>query len=104
MLGYPPYPKSPGEKYKRKFESKDNYEKLLRRVFNMSACVMSEDAVVYVRTDAREYTFNTTREILNDCFPEKKEKIKERPVSGGTQTSLYGNESQKPGEIDIVMT
>lgn len=104
MLGYPPYPKSPGEKYKRKFESQDNYEKLLRRVFNRSARVMSEDSVVYVRTDAREYTFNTTREILNDYFPRKDEKIIERPVSGETQTSLYGNKSQKPGEIDIVMT
>jgi DNA modification methylase len=103
MLGGPPYPKSPGEKYKRKFQSREVYKDLLQRVFSQAAQTLSEDAVVYVRTDAREYTFNTTREVLQSCFPEKDEEIKERPVSGETQTALYGNKSHKPGEIDIVM-
>lgn len=103
MLDGPPHPESPGEKYKRKFQSKTAYRELLRRVFGRAASMMTDDAVVYVRTDARKYTFNTTRDTLRECFPEKDEKIEEQPVSGETQTALYGDKSNKPGEVDIIM-
>lgn len=104
MLGGPAYPKSPKEKYKRKFESKEVYRKLLQSVFSHAADMMTDNAVVYVRTDAREYTLSTTLDILRACFPEKKESIKERPVSKKTQTALFGDNSEKPGEVDIIMT
>jgi hypothetical protein len=104
MLGEgPPYPESPGEKYKRKFQSKETYQNLLERVFTRSARVMTDDATVYVRTDAREYTFDTTRDVLRKCFPKKDEKLEEQPVSGETQTALYGDRTDKPGEFDIIM-
>jgi hypothetical protein len=64
---------------------------------------MTDDATVYVRTDAREYTFDTTRDVLRKCFPKKDEKLEEQPVSGETQTALYGDKTDKPGEFDIIM-
>ena len=65
---------------------------------------MSKEAVVVVRTDAREFTLSTTIEALQVAFPNKDLQEELRPVRGKTQTALYGDNSKKPGEVDIVMT
>jgi hypothetical protein len=65
---------------------------------------MAENSVIYVRTDAREFTLTTTREVLSQCFPSHKEQLIPRPVNGKTQTALFGDKSEKPGEMDILLT
>jgi len=104
LMGGPDRPCSPREKFKRKFESTEVYRDLLLSVFSTAASVMAKDATVYVRTDAREFTKQTTLEILRNCFPGWKEQIIDRPVIEETQTALYGDKSQKPGEVDIILT
>ena len=68
------------------------------------ASLMSKDATVVVRTDAREFTYSTTIETLKMAFPNKHLHEVCRPVKKKTQTTLYGDVSKKPGEIDIIMT
>lgn len=104
LLGGPDKPESLGEKYKGRFQSKENYEELLQNVFYSASEMMDRQSVVYVRTDAREFTQATTRSILKDCFPEWKETLIPQPFKGRTQTVLYGDFSSKPGEMDIVLT
>lgn len=104
LLGGPDHPSSLREKYKRKFESREVYRDLLLSVFSTSVSLMARDATIYVRTDAREFTKRTTLEVLRDCFPGWKEQIIDRPVLEETQTALYGDKSQKPGEVDIILT
>jgi hypothetical protein len=104
LMGGSDHPCSPGEKYKRKFESKAGYRELLLSVFSISAELMANRATVYVRTDAREFTRDTTLEVLHNCFPSWNEQIIDRPFPEETQTALYGDKSRKPGEIDIVLT
>jgi len=103
LLGGADRPKSTGEKHKRRFNSKEDYYKLLESVFSSCAKSMAERSTIYVRTDAREFTFNTTLEILKNCFPEHEVSIKPKPFKKKTQTELFGDTSKKPGEIDIIM-
>lgn len=104
LLGEEPEQKYNSDPNKNNFENKDYYRKLLHSVFSKSKNFLNEDAVIYVRTDAREFSKQTTIEVLNEVFGEtKKMTIIERPFTKRTQTALHGDKSQKPGEVDIIM-
>lgn len=104
MLGHAPCPYWKSGPWQRKFQSKSDYFYLLKNVFMASGLLMSEDAIVVVRTDARKFTYSTTVETLKMAFPNKHLNEIHRPVNKKTQTTLYGDFSKKPGEIDIIMT
>jgi len=103
MLGSANRPTWTGEKWRGKFESKIGYHDLLKTVFLGCSKVLKKNAIVYVRTDARSFTKETTFQILKDIFPKKRMEIIPRPLSKDTQTALYGDKSKKPGEIDIIL-
>jgi DNA modification methylase len=103
MLGGPPNPKAAGDRWQRKFASKTDYQNLLTTVFSKSAPLMRKGGTVYVRTDARSYTFDTTQECLLTAFKPKRIEIIPQPVKR-TQTALFKNSTKHPGEIDIVLT
>ena len=86
-----------------KFASKIEYEKLLKNVFSQCSRIMKKNSIIYVRTDARKFTFKTTLEALRAAFPKKSLKTYRRPFTKKTQTALYGDKSEKPGEIDIIL-
>ena len=104
MLGQRPSPRRRGGKWERRFESQSDYHKLLDGVFSGVAPLMSDDAIVVVRTDARQFTLSATIKALAVAFPNKTLKKEARPLSKKTQTALYGDTSKKPGEVDIIMT
>lgn len=91
------------EQWQKKFESKVAYYDLLKSVFGASKRFMCDKAVIYVRTDARQFTFDTTLKVLTEIFPKKSVNITDQPFLKQTQTALYGDKSLKPGEIDIVL-
>ena len=66
---------------------------------------MAPKSTVYVRTDSREYTLQTTQEILNKYFPDFKQRKINKPIGEETrtQTDLYGNHSTAKGEVDIIL-
>ena len=93
------------EKYKGRFEKRDEYYELLDTVFSKCAKIMSDDAIIVIRTDARMYTLNTTLDILKKNFPDysiskRVNNLKKHSIS---QTTLYGNKSSKPAEVDIIL-
>lgn len=105
LLGGSPLATRLPDKHKRNFSSAVDYTALLQAVFQQAADVMStRKAIVYVRTDAREETFNVTRDALKLAFPHWQERIVERPYPRQTQTALYGDKSPKAGEKDIILT
>jgi hypothetical protein len=104
LLGGAPYPVAAEERSRGRFESKVAYRQLMQSVFSQSAPLLRRDAVIYVRTDAREFTRTTSETVLREVFPDKQIEIKERPYSKTTQTSLFGDKSSKPGEVDMVLT
>lgn len=92
-----------GGPWRRKFESRERYVELLRSVFRDCARVMADDATVYVRTDAREFTRDTTLTVLREAFPRKRITVENSPLKKPSQTALYGDRSKKPGECDIIL-
>jgi DNA methylase len=103
LLGDTEHPSRKGVRWKSKFDSRVAYEGLLERAFASSLRLLTPDAVVYVRTDARPQTFESTRAILKRLFPGKAMKCTPAPYVRATQTSLFGDHNQKPGEIDIIL-
>jgi len=89
--------------WQKKFASKSLYAELLITVFQDSQPLLDEDATIYVRTDMRKFTFETTLETLIQVFPQKHVCVVPRPVKKPTQTALYGDKSSKPGEADIIL-
>lgn len=104
MLGDQSFPRRRDQRWQKKFESQSNYKVLLTTVFNKAALRMSKDAIIVVRTDARAFTRSTTVDALNLSFPNKELVQVVRPLTGKSQTSLYGDDSVKPGEVDLIMT
>lgn len=106
MLGGSETPTTIKEKHKGRFSDKDNYFELLDNVFSNSALMMAEESTIYVRTDKRKYTFETTLDILTKHFPKHSVNILNKPLKKNTktQTKLFGDKSMKPGEVDIILT
>jgi len=105
MLGGSETPKVITEKHKGRFNDKERYYNLLDNVFRLSSKMMDEKSTIYVRTDKRKFTFDTTVEILKKHYPNHKIRIVNKPLKEDTktQTKLYGDKTMKPGEVDIIM-
>ncbi len=103
MLGGESSATRDAHRYRHDFSSAEIYKEMLRKIFTKSAELMRPSGVVYVRTDARTNTFEITREILKECFPDWRMRVAEQPYKRQTQTALYGDKSKKPGEKDIVL-
>ncbi len=104
MLGGPPRPVS-GDGFSRgRFCARDQYLELLTKVFGGCAELLNRDATIYVRTDARPFTFEATLDTLQTAFPGKSLAIRSRPYLRETQTALFGDNAHKPGEMDIILT
>ena len=104
MLGFSERPTKAGIRYQQNgFESKAAYEDLLNKVFESAVNTMDSKGTVYIRTDARNYTFDATYKVLQKVFGNWHIYVSDRPYPRHTQTALYGDKSQKPGEKDIVL-
>lgn len=103
MLGGKPTARRVGGRYRGKFESPAGYRTLLRSVFGHAAGMLRRDAHVYVRTDRRKVTCDTTCEVLRDVFPGKRMIRRLRNWSQPTQTRLFGDCPERGGEVDLVL-
>jgi hypothetical protein len=103
MLGGPDYPISAGNYNKGKFGNRDLYKSLLEKTFHECAKIMKKNAIIYIRTDARLFTFASTLNVLLKSFPKKTIELLPKPYLKKTQTFLFGDHEVKPGEIDIIM-
>lgn len=104
MLGASDHPTKTGSKYKENgFGSKATYHELLSKVFEKAAKVMDPEGIIYIRTDARKFTFQTTMRVLELNFPDWKCKVFNEPYTRQTQTALFGDRELKPGDKDIIL-
>jgi DNA methylase len=104
MLGGPPRPSSGPHSSMKRFDSKEAYRLLLERTFALAAERLRDDAVIIVRTDAREFTLQVTRQVLRKAFPTKRLVTKACPLRNRlSQTALFGDKQEKPGEVDLIL-
>jgi hypothetical protein len=76
---------------------------MLTRVFSKSKQLLARDAVIFIRTDARQFTREATIEALETAFPLKKLRSERHSLPGFTQTVLFDSELETKGEVDFVM-
>lgn len=100
MLGEPPWPVGSS---KQRYSNKLEYTTMLHEVFTACATHAKKTASIYVRTDAREFTLNTTIEVLKKIWPSKKMYLIHDGFKKATQTALFGDDAPKPGEVDILL-
>lgn len=106
LLGGPPNALRNGNGRGGKFEAREDYRKLLERVFAQAAQMLEEDATIYVRTDSREFTYRTTLAVLSAVFPDKRVSEVRRPMLRPSQTRLFGGRNtlvETNGEVDLIL-
>ena len=107
MLGGPERPSAAvGNRYGGKFSNRDQYRLLLDQVFAKSRPLLAEDAVLCVRTDRREATYQNTRAALEGNFPDKRITETPLPAAPEHQTKAYsrgGAPKQANCEIDFIL-
>jgi hypothetical protein len=103
MLGGAGNPLGLKEKHKNRFNNKVEYYNLLNSVFESCSYLMENTSIIYVRTDIRQFTRETTINVLRRNFPNHKMHISPANIDKRTQTEIMGNTSSKKGEIDIIM-
>jgi len=103
LLGFPPTASYKHGRNRGRFNNRDEYQNLLFQVFSKASQFMSRKAIVYVRTDGRNFTYQTTLRVLREVFPKKKVSQIEQPFHQPTQTHLFGDHTTKAGEIDLVL-
>jgi hypothetical protein len=103
MLGDSAIPSRAGVSWKGRFENRKTYRDLIEGTFLRCAPLMARKSVIYVRTDAREFTLGVTIDALLKAFPRKTLRRRSRPFSGATQTALFGDAKRKPGEMDLII-
>ena len=88
----------------QKFLDVESYTEMLESVFGATAQQVRDDAVWYIRSDARVKTKDTITRVLSRLLPHHRLEEKSAPYLRKTQTALYGDAEPKPGEVDLIYT
>ena len=106
LLGCSEIPFKQGNRYGGKFSNLDRYCQLLNRVFARAKPILTDDAIIYIRTDQRKSTLHNTRAVLTAIFPEKRITETLRPLSSERQAKPYsrGGAPKKANcEVDLIL-
>lgn len=85
-----------------RYTDRAKYRSLLDDTFSECARLSRKNALVYVRTDAREFTLEATVESIVKNWPKHQLYCKYDRADGPTQTALFGNSWTKAGEVDLI--
>lgn len=101
MLGGPALP---DQGHAGRYADSENYEALIADVFAETRRLSKNNATIYVRTDARPFTLETTIDTLKDLWPSHRMSIRFDMAPGKTQTALFQHNWNKAGEVDVLLT
>lgn len=99
MLGDQPLP---SWEISQRYCDRKLYTELILGAFIAARKRLSLDASIWVRTDARTFTQNVTLATLMDVWPHHVPMTRSEVLSR-SQTNLFGDHSQKPGETDFLL-
>ncbi|MGQ4808570.1 hypothetical protein NKDENANG_01957 [Candidatus Entotheonellaceae bacterium PAL068K] len=88
----------------QKFLDLETYTNMLRAVFIATRQRAKPGAIWYIRSDARQKTKDAIMRVLSELLPEHGLTEYPAPYRHRTQTALYGDSHQKPGEVDLIMS
>ena len=98
-LGGPNYPIS---NTKHRYSDKREYQQLINETFCELREKTTASATIVVRTDARDFTLETSLNAIKANWPSHKIYRRETKSIHPTQTALFGDKQIKPGEVDII--
>ncbi len=79
------------------------YKQMLTEVFRHSANRLKSRATVWVRSDSREFTKQSTIEVMKSVWPRRKLFIRSDEPENGTQTVFFNSGRSSYSEIDLVI-
>lgn len=86
----------------QRYGSREKFTKLINDVFSKLSSNTVESAVIVVRTDSRRFTLEKTAYAIADNWPSHRlVGRRDKPIRP-TQTALFGDLTEKPGEVDII--
>ena len=107
LLGGPERPGSrTSNRYGGKFSNRHQHRQLVDRVFAKLKPLLAADAVVYIRTDRRESTYQNTLDALTRHFPGKSITEILHPLNPDRQPKPYsrgGAPRQANCEVDLIL-
>lgn len=86
----------------QRYGHRERYIKMLDEVFSTSANILRPDAIIYVRTDARAFTRDATAKVLSRLWPGRT-LLAKHSRGNRSQTSHYGDATDKPGDVDLLL-
>lgn len=89
--------------YQGRFTHPVRYRSLLKEVFSHAAELVTDNAVVYVRTSKDPFTREATLDAMLAAFPQKRLEERFQPFRKPTQTHLFGDKTLKAGEADLIL-
>ena len=96
-------PALPDWKIDRRQSNQVLYMQMLTDVFQDSANRLKNGAVVWVRSDSREFTKQTTIEVMKSVWPRRKIFMRSDTPENGTQTVFFNSKRSSRPEIDLVI-
>ncbi|MCW3699585.1 DUF6088 family protein [Burkholderia cenocepacia] len=96
-------PSLPEFDHKGRHHNQKDYHDLLNQTFQECSMKSAPTSVIYVRTDARNFTLQTTIDTLRSAWRDKNLYFRHEGFQKATQTALFGDKGEKPGEIDLIM-
>ena len=94
-------PSLPDWRTDQKYGNSGRYEKTLSACFGATLKQTAPNAVWCVRSDARRGTRQVIVDVLNKLLPNHRLDERPAPYKSATQTALYGDTGEKPGETDL---
>ena len=96
-------PALPDWKKDRRSVRQELYRKMINDVLTKSSKLLIPRGVVWIRTDAREFTKNVTLDAVCKIWPNRKIYMRIDVPRLGTQTKHFRNLSGKLGEVDLLI-
>ena len=86
-----------------KLANRELYEIMINTVLKKASILLTPQAVIWVRTDARAFTKDVTLNIMREIWPNRKLYTRKDVPNNGTQTKHFNSKSAGPGEIDVLI-
>ena len=98
-------PPLPDWKKDKRSNRQDLYRQMLYNVFLKASKLLTPYSVIWIRTDARKFTKNTTLEVIRRIWPSRKLFMKYDRPRKRTQTTHFANKHKylNLGEVDFVI-
>ena len=82
---------------------RDSYKKMINDVLTNASRLLTPRGVIWIRTDAREFTKEVTLNAVRNIWPNRKLFMREDFPKCATQTEHFRNLSSATGEVDLLI-